>query len=98
MIAPVPWADDDDSVQCTGRFVVVPSLQRVDFIADLSGDLPATVDQLAGPVNAGWNVWAVVPLTRLAEAHDVFRDSVDYVQGWWMTTSGEISFTDPEVP
>ena len=96
-VSPVPWADDD-SVQCEGRFVVVPALQHVDFVAESSGDLIATVEHLSGPVKAGWDLWAVVPLARLAEAHDVFRDSVDFVQGWWTAPSGEVSFTSPEIP
>ena len=47
--------------------------------------------------NAGWAVWALVPLTRLAGAHEAFQSAVDYVQGWW-ERKDEFSFTQPEIP
>lgn len=96
-ITEVSWASDDTH-QCEGRFVFVQDLGRIDFVADAQDDLGPSVAPLSAQVDAGWEVWAVVPLSRLADAHVAYRDKIDFVQGWWQSASGEIAFTEPQIP
>lgn len=94
-VSSAPWTG---STSCRGQMVLVPELQHIDYVADAGGDLPSSVKPLVEQVDAGWEVWAIVPLAQLADAHDVYRDRINFVQGWWRGSSGEIAFTEPEVP
>lgn len=82
---------------CNGWAVVIPSLGRVECVLDEGSDLGQASTKFHELSNAGWAVWALVPLTRLAGAHEAFQSAVDYVQGWW-ERKDEFSFTQPEIP
>lgn len=82
---------------CRGWAVTIPSLGRVECVLDSRADLNAVGPELDQLSNAGWSVWALVPLDRLSRAHEAFQSGVEFVQGWW-ENNGAIAFTAPEIP
>jgi hypothetical protein len=80
------------------RVVVVPSLNRLDVVVQDPAELVSAREFLGHRRAAGWEVWALVPLAQLARAHDTGRGSVEFVQGWWTRSSGQVAFTSPEIP
>lgn len=77
--------------------VVIPSLSRLDVAADATTRFDLVLEALQRQRAAGWDVWALVPLDRLPEAHEVCRGVASAVQGWWLAQDG-LAFTAPEVP
>jgi hypothetical protein len=79
--------------------LVLPDHRRVELFFDESMDLSEAADVLADLVERHWVVWAVVPLTRLGEAHIAFSaTAAEYVQGWWVSEKQRFAFTEPEIP
>jgi hypothetical protein len=85
-----------DDPRCAGRAVILPGLGRVECVLDSSTDFGAAVEYLADFRADGWEVWALVPLARLGEAHLSFGRTADCVQGWWQRPEAPVSFTEPE--
>jgi len=77
--------------------VVIPSLSRLDVTADDSTKLDLVLAAVEEHRSAGWDVWTIVPLRRLAEAHEACRGKTSMVQGWWVS-GGDVAFTPPQVP
>jgi hypothetical protein len=77
--------------------VKLSALSRIECVIDDDADLEVAVRQLTRFQDAGWKVWALVPLRRLAGAHRVFQPVAEYVQGWW-ASHDSIAFTAPEIP
>jgi hypothetical protein len=88
----------DGSEACHARAVVVPKLRQVDCVLDGRTDFSRAAQDLSRYAEAGWSVWAVVPLARLGEAHTAFASSADMVQGWWAREDNALAFTQPEIP
>ena len=82
---------------CDGWAVIPRGLNRIECVLDANSDLAAASDRIRELSEAGWDVWALVPLARLAGAHDAFRSEADYVQGWWERDQ-QFAFTTPEIP
>jgi hypothetical protein len=82
---------------CCGWAVTIPSLGRLECVLDSKADLDAASPELDELSNAGWSVWALVPLDRLSRAHEAFQSGVEFVQGWWDNNEA-IVFTAPEIP
>ena len=93
-----PLASTESQPACNGRAVVLPDLNRVECVLDASTDFADAAVHLRRFVEDGWDVWAVVPLARVGDAHLQFAGGVEYIQGWWPRGDGEIAFTAPEVP
>ena len=83
---------------CSGSAVAVPTLNRVECILDNDSDFSLASSQVYKLAEEGWDVWAVVPVARVGEAHLAFVGNAEFIQGWWPRPDGEISFTAPEVP
>lgn len=47
--------------------------------------------------SAGLDVWVLVPLSRIAAAHETLRGVVDRIQPWWLE-GDRIKFGTPRVP
>jgi hypothetical protein len=82
---------------CAGWAVIVRGLRRFECVFDDTSDLEAANSQVKEIADAGWDAWALVPLRRLASAHDAFRATANFVQGWW-EREHNISFTKPQIP
>lgn len=86
-----------DDPRCAGRAVILPDLRRIECVLDSTTDFSAASGYLAGYRAEGWDVWALVPLARLGEAHTAFGQVADCVQGWWQREDAAVSFTAPEI-
>lgn len=96
-VEPMKGRSDATDQSCKGWTVAVHSLRRIEFVLDPTYDLETTSEQIASVAKAGWEAWALVPLARLAGAHDAFRSCASYVQGWWERNEA-FAFTQPEIP
>jgi hypothetical protein len=92
-----PLADSELDLACAGWAVVIPDLNRIECVLDAGTDLRLATDRLGDLSEAGWSVWALVPLAQLNQAHDVFRSTAEYVQGWW-EREDHFTFSSPEIP
>lgn len=95
-IEPMPGPSETGG-RCDGWAVIPKGLNRIECVLDANSDLTEASVRIHEFSEAGWDVWALVPLARLAGAHDAFRSEADYVQGWWERDQ-QFAFTSPEIP
>ena len=79
------------------RGVVVPRHQRIECVLPPTADLPTHVEALGRLAGGGWEVWALVPMGSMGDAHRLMRGVPVRLQAWW-TDGGDIHFGRPETP
>lgn len=77
--------------------IVLPLLRRVEEIETEESFTRADPSRYAAFRDRGLEVWVLVPLDCLSEAHSRFRGAVDRIQGWWVEGS-RICFGRAEQP
>jgi hypothetical protein len=78
--------------------VVIPRLRTVECVLDAQAKIQGAAADFTALVNAGWKVDALLPVSALGEAHEVFRGLSIALQGWLRSATGELRFTAPETP
>jgi hypothetical protein len=77
--------------------LLLPGLRRVEEI-----ETEQTLDNLderriAQLRRLGLELWILVPLSRIADAHERLRGLVDRLQPWWISDE-RIAFGQPRIP
>ena len=81
-----------------GAGLRIESIRRVEWFLDAEADFSLMSAKLADVPRLGWEIWTVVPQQCLGEAHRVFRDVADRIQGAWAREDGTVVFSVPEIP
>ena len=80
-----------------GSAVVVPGQSLVEWYPDADQPLVDLAEPAHGIAASGWEVWVVVPSSRLGEAHRALHRRPVMLQGWWYEDES-VHFGGPEVP
>ncbi len=78
--------------------VRVPAIPRVEAILHPNDDPALLAAGFAALVEAGWEVWVVIPATRMGIGHTALRGLGVVLQQWWCDGNGTVYFGTPEVP
>ena len=75
--------------------LLIPSLRRVEEVETEDTIQQVSSERLIGYQTKGLEVWILVPITKLGEAHQRLRGAASRVQPWWIH-DGRICFGRPE--
>jgi len=77
--------------------IFLPKMRRLEYIFPENSLKRLDLNRYENVFNSCLEVWILVPLSLLGEAHGLFRKKADWVQAWWV--DGEnLKFTSPERP
>jgi len=75
----------------------LPGLRRVEEVETEETLENYDLSRLRNYTSHGLEVWVLVPLSRMAQAHDIFRGVATRIQAWWIEGS-KLRFGRPERP
>lgn len=77
--------------------LVLPGLRRVEEIETEQSFDHVDEGRIAQLRRLGMELWILVPLSKIAEAHERFRGVADRLQPWWVDDD-RVAFGEPRVP
>lgn len=86
-----------DEEESTYFDFLIPEKRRIEKIYSSKGFESVDLKRYEEYRSKGFEIWIIVPLSSMAEAHDIFRNQVDWIQGWW-AKDNSIKFGSPRRP
>jgi hypothetical protein len=77
--------------------ILLPSLRRAEHVVTEESLEAFDGGRWSSLRDAGYDLWALVPLAAVARAHECLRGVVDRIQPWWIE-NGRVRFGEPRLP
>lgn len=76
---------------------LIPEKRRIEKVYPSKGFESTDLKIYEEYRNKGYEILIIVPLSSIWKAHEIFRNQVDWIQGWW-TKDDFIKFSSPRRP